>query len=60
VQRYYPDTNKKTTFASQIAWETNQELSESNALWNIKDCMQNSGCNLKEVVEILFKDSPQN
>ena len=47
VQRYYPDTNKKTTVSLPIAWEPNQELSVLNALRNINDCMQNSGCNLK-------------
>ena len=52
VQRYYPDTNKKTTVSLPIAWEPNQELSVLNALRNINDCMQNSGCNLKEAVEI--------
>ena len=57
VQRYYPDTNKKTTVALPIAWEPNQELSVLNALRNINDCMQNSGCNLKEAVEILYKDN---
>ena len=57
VQRYYPDTNKKTTVALPIAWEPNQELSVLNALRNINDCMQNSGCNLKEAVEILYKDT---
>ena len=57
VQRYYPDTNKKTTVALPIAWEPNQELSVLNALRNINDCMQNSGCNLKEAVEIIYKDN---
>ena len=32
VQRYYPDTNKKTTVSLPIAWEPNQELSVLNAL----------------------------
>ena len=56
VQGYYPDT-KKTTIALPIAWEPNQELSVLNALRNINDCMQNSGCNLNEAVEILYKDN---
>ena len=54
VQRYYPDTNKKTTVALPIAWEPNQELSVLNALRNINDCMQNSGCNLKEAATTFF------
>ena len=56
VQRYYPDTNKKTTVSLPIAWEPNQALSVLNALRNINDCMQKSGCSLKEAVEILYKD----
>ena len=59
VKRYYPDTDKKTKVALPIAWEPNQELSVLNALRNINDCMQNSGCNLKEAVEILYKDNAQ-
>tara|TARA_Y100001968_G_scaffold138705_1_gene126823 strand:+ start:358 stop:552 length:195 start_codon:yes stop_codon:yes gene_type:complete len=55
VQRYYPDTNKKTTVVLPIAWEPNKELSVLNALRNINDCIQSSGCNLKEAVEILYK-----
>ena len=34
MQRYQPDTNKKTTVALPIAWEPNHELSVLNAPFN--------------------------
>ena len=57
VQRYYPDKNKKVTATLPIMWEPNQELNVLNALQKINEVMQNSGCNLKEAVEILYKDN---
>ena len=54
VQRYYPDINKKVTATLPIMWEPNQELNVLNALQKINETMQNSGCSLKEAVEILY------
>ena len=57
VQRYYPDINKKVTATLPIMWDPNQELNVLNALQKINGLMQNSGCSLKEAVEILYKDN---
>ena len=54
VQRYYPDINKKVTATLPIMWEPNQELNVLNALQKINEVMQNSGCSLKEAVEIIY------
>ena len=54
VQRYYPDINKKVSATIPILWEPNQELNVLNALQKINEVMQNSGCSLKEAVEILY------
>ena len=35
-------------------WEPNQELNILNALQKINEVMQNSGCSLKEAVEIIY------
>ena len=35
-------------------WEPNQELNVLNALQKINEVMQNSGCSLKEAVEIIY------
>ena len=54
VQRYYPDINKKVTSTLPIMWDPNQELNVLNVLQKIKDVIQNSGCKLKEAVEIIY------
>ncbi len=54
VQRYYPDINKRVSAALPIRWEPNQELNVLNALQKINEVMQNSGCSLKEAVEVLY------
>ena len=54
MQRYYPDINKKVTATLPIMWEPNQELNVLNALQKINEVMQNSGCSLKEAVEIIY------
>ena len=54
VQRYYPDINKKVTATLPIMWEPNQELNVLDALQKINEVMQNSGCSLKETIEIIF------
>ena len=54
VQRYYPDINKKVSATIPILWEPNQELNVLNALQKINEVMQNSGCSLKEAVEIIY------
>ena len=35
-------------------WEPNQELNVLNALQKINEVMQNSGCSLKEALEVLY------
>jgi hypothetical protein len=57
VQRYYPDINKKVTATLPIMWEPNQELNVLNALQKINEVMQNSGCSLKEAVEIIYRNN---
>ena len=57
VQRYYPDLNKKVSATLPILWEPNQELNVLNALQKINDVMQNSSCNLKEAIEILYQNN---
>ena len=54
LQRYYQDINKKVTATLPIMWEPNQELNVLNALQKINEVMQNSGCSLKEAVEIIY------
>ena len=54
MQRYYQDINKKVTATLPIMWEPNQELNVLNALQKINEVMQNSGCSLKEAVEIIY------
>ena len=54
VQRYYPEINKKVTATLPIMLEPNQELNLLNALQKINKVMQNSGCNLKEGVQVLY------
>jgi len=54
VQRYYADIDKRVSAALPIRWEPNQELNVLNALQKINEVMQNSGCSLKEAVEILY------
>ena len=57
VQRYYPDINKRVSAALPIKWEPNQELNVLNALQKINEVMQNSGCSLKEAIEVLYGKS---
>ncbi len=57
VQRYYPDINKKVSVTIPILCEHNQEFNVLNALQNINEVMQNSGCSLKEAVDILYANN---
>ena len=50
-----PRYKYKTTVDLPIAWSPNQELSLVNALENIDDCIQNSGCNLKKLLKFYTK-----
>ena len=54
VERYYTDINKRVSAALPIRWEPNQELNVLNALQKINEVMQNSGCSVKEAVEVLY------
>ena len=54
IQRYYKDINKKYSAVIPINWENGQLLPILNAVNEIIKIQNNSGCNLKEAVKILF------